>query len=210
MTCVVCYDNMDMLEYEDPKQSTETCFKLDCGHSFHTKCIINFLSKTEHECPTCNKIRPPEQKLEMEGLVYSLLKEIKHDPEVKDYTEEYKIAKSEYIEKITTLKKEIKEIIKTRSTELKILEHKNYLFESISKLKSIVKQKTIEKSNKHIAAYGFSTENRYCKITSFNRVFLGYNRDNYWAGWSLYRLQNPRLNFRLTNQNIRQEEKEEE
>lgn len=146
----------------------------------------------------------------MEGLVYSLLKEIKHDPEVKDYTEEYKIAKSEYIEKITTLKKEIKEIIKTRSTELKILEHKNYLFESISKLKSIVKQKTIEKSNKHIAAYGFSTENRYCKITSFNRVFLGYNRDNYWAGWSLYRLQNPRLNFRLTNQNIRQEEKEEE
>ena len=210
MTCVVCYDNMDMLEFNDPKQSTETCFKLGCGHSFHTQCIINFLSETNHECPSCNKYRSPEQKLEMEGVVYRLLKEIRQDPEVKDYIEEYKVAKSEYIEKITTLKKEIKEIIKTRTIELKIFEHKNYFFDCISKLKSVVKEKAIEKSNKHMAAYGFSTENRYCKITSFSRVFLGYNSNNYWGGWSLYRLQNPRLNFKLTNQIITQEEKEEE
>jgi len=38
MTCNICYENMDMLEYNDPNESTLTCFKLECGHSYHTKC----------------------------------------------------------------------------------------------------------------------------------------------------------------------------
>ena len=44
-----------MEEYQDEKESTETCFKLECHHAFHTKCIMECLLKSKSACPLCNK-----------------------------------------------------------------------------------------------------------------------------------------------------------
>ena len=190
MTCNICYENMDMLEYNDPNESTLTCFKLECGHSYHTKCIVNFLNNTSHKCPVCNKHKTNDDKLDLEGKVRKLLLEIAREPAIKSIKEEFNIAKKEYKESLFECKKAMMLLFKEQVTKLKILEKRSYFIECIRTLKNKVKEKEIEKTNKHFGAMVFSEE-FYRRSNRFETIFLG---QNYWV---LRRIKHPRLILRL-------------
>lgn len=190
MTCNICYENMDMIEYKDPNECTLTCFKLECGHSYHTKCIINFLNNTSHKCPVCNTYKTNDDKIELEGKIRKLLLEISKEPEIRSIKEEYNIAKQEYRESLFECKKAMILLFKEQVSKLKILEKRSYFLSCINTLKSKVKEKANEKTNKHIGAALFSYE-YFTRRTRFESVFLG---QNYWV---IRRMIHPRLFLRL-------------
>jgi len=194
MTCNICYENMDMVEFKDPNESTLTCFKLECGHAYHTKCLVNFLTHTQHKCPVCNKYKTNDDKLDLEGKIRKLLLEIAKEPEIRTIKEEYNIAKNEYKASLFECKKLMMALFKEQVAKLKILEKKSYFIDCIRALKNKVKEKAIEKSNKHFGAIVFSQES-YRRATRFESIFLGCNF------WIINRLKHPRLFLRLDSVN---------
>ena len=66
--CPICLEDMDMTSFNDSRLSTSTCYKLECGHSFHTKCIIGCLSIDRKKCPSCNDRKNPSTELTLQGL----------------------------------------------------------------------------------------------------------------------------------------------
>jgi len=81
-------------------------------------------------------------------------------------------------------------LFKEQVTKLKILEKRSYFIECIRTLKNKVKEKAIEKTNKHFGAMVFSEE-FYRRSNRFETIFLG---QNYWV---LRRIKHPRLILRL-------------
>jgi hypothetical protein len=152
MSCPICFDEMDMVEFKDQRAGTETCFKLECGHAFHTKCIIQVLSRTEHKCPSCNQHKTPEEKLELEGVLRKLLREVKNDDRVRIAKHEHLEATKEYKAAMSQLKKESTEWIKKRAAELKILEHKGYYLRSTAAVMNTALEVAQDKGPKFIAA----------------------------------------------------------
>lgn len=193
MTCAICWEDMDMTEFNDERESTETCFKLECRHSFHTKCIVQFLSRTRHACPSCNKIRSPENELATLGLAKNLLSDIRKDPEISHSIRECSNAFSCYNESLKILKKETINFIAEKKEELKIIENKNYVLECISHSKKIIKQKAVELGNKYIGALNY-------KAKSYDRPLLDsliYPRDLQGPYWKLWRLKHPRISVSI-------------
>lgn len=113
--CILCYENMDMMNYKDERQNTATCYKLDCGHAYHTACIIGCLTQMNRKCPQCNTEKDPSKELSKQGLAEKLLREIRNDEHVKPLVEEFKEIKEEYSESILQLKKDIREYAKKRA-----------------------------------------------------------------------------------------------
>ena len=81
--CAICFDEMDMKYYQDSRDQTPTCFKLECDHAYHTKCIVASLQKTQHKCPQCNSHKTPEQVLTMEGLITEVFDDVRKKSEFK-------------------------------------------------------------------------------------------------------------------------------
>ena len=79
--CSVCQSDMDMEEFNDQRESTETCLKLECGHAFHSRCIIAYMRRTDFDCIQCNRHRTPEVQLEEAGLCAQAIEAFKSDPE---------------------------------------------------------------------------------------------------------------------------------
>ena len=79
--CSVCQSDMDMEEFNDERESTETCLKLECGHAFHSRCIIAYMRRTDFDCIQCNRHRTPEARLEEAGLSAQAIEAFKNDPE---------------------------------------------------------------------------------------------------------------------------------
>lgn len=95
-TCCVCQDAMDMEDYNDERPSTETCFKLECGHAFHTRCIFQYLRETEYECLHCNVRRTPREEIELTGYIAQALEDLRADPEVRRLRREVEEAVAEF------------------------------------------------------------------------------------------------------------------
>ena len=136
MTCSVCLDAMDMIEFEDPRDKTETCFKLECGHAYHTACIIRFLSNSNHSCLHCNGQKTPGEELTIKGLREKLRREISRRPEIREIREEYNLAHIEYSSSVKALKSEISEYVKRRISETKLIEKRNYWQKTETTLKA--------------------------------------------------------------------------
>jgi hypothetical protein len=45
-TCSICLD---------PCHDLETCGRLDCGHSFHKRCITEWFGMKKNSCPNCRR-----------------------------------------------------------------------------------------------------------------------------------------------------------
>jgi hypothetical protein len=97
---------MDMEEFQDPRESTPTCVKLECHHAYHTKCAITYLKRTNFDCIMCNRHKEPLERLEEEQLALNTFAVVKRDPtyrelkrdalvKFKAYTEAKKLAKKE-------------------------------------------------------------------------------------------------------------------
>lgn len=87
-TCCVCQDDMDMEEFNDARATTDTCFKLECGHAYHTRCIFQYMRETEYECLHCNVRRTPREEIELTGLIAQTIEDLRGDPEIRRLREE--------------------------------------------------------------------------------------------------------------------------
>lgn len=142
--CSVCLDEMDMLEFNDPREKTDTCFKLNCGHAYHTACIIRYLSNSNHSCLHCNEIKTPTQELNIVGLAAKLKAKISRHPEVQFLKREMDEAYSEYSQSVKMMKAEVKEFIKKRIAETRIREKREYWQSAERAVKS--KQREVARS----------------------------------------------------------------
>lgn len=125
-TCAICFEEMDMNTFRDERQSTETCFKLECNHAFHTKCIVDCLQKTKHRCPSCNEDKSLEKVLTLEGLVLELVDEVKKVENVKLALQEYRNAKTELDESFKAFKEDVKKYAMQKKDEMLITEKYKY------------------------------------------------------------------------------------
>jgi len=193
MTCPICCDDMDMLDYKDERAGTETCFKLDCEHAFHTKCIVQFLTRTEHKCPSCNQHKTPEQQIERAGVIRNLLNEIKKDERVKIAKAEFISATTEYKSVIHQIKQEAREWAHARSKELQINKFKSYWLSSVTAVKTAAKEVAAEKGFKYTGALNADdrTNQRYGMKLAEQVIFGKTSSYNDW------RLKNPRIWARL-------------
>jgi hypothetical protein len=190
MTCPICWDDMDMKEFKDERQSTSTCFKLECQHSFHTSCIIDFLAKTHHTCPTCNQIRQPEKQLEIQGTAIKLIQEaMKNNKNVIEIRKETNTALNDYKAAVSKMRVDIKLYSEKYAVEHKLLEHKKYFNKCLSTLKATIREDLLKKGNKYVGAAAFKKD-RW--TTSIIDQYLIPDFKKYWKLW---KIQNPRVSF---------------
>ena len=181
--CPICFDEMDMLFYEDPNETTSTCFKLECGHAFHTKCIIKCLQTSDHRCPNCHEGKNFKEEMTREGILMNLIKDLKKDERTKEALKEYQEADKELRQTVKQLKEDTIEFSKKRKEELKYDEKHKYFVKSISNVKSTMKEVADEKGPMYRGL--FSPKNTYhLRNVKFERLVLGAYNHNF------YRLRN--------------------
>ena len=179
-----------MKEFKDEADGTETCHKLPCGHAFHTKCIIGFLTNTSKACPGCNKTRPPEKQLDVEGVIRETLLKVKRDPRVRLANEEFKTGKEEYKKALKQLEKECKEWLTKRAAELKIKEYRAYYWTSSRAVMASAREVAKEMGPRYSAA--INSDRRHAARIS-KKIIFGANP----PGYRDYRLRHPRIWIRL-------------
>jgi exonuclease VII large subunit len=151
-TCIVCMDDMDMEEFNDPRERTETCFKLACGHAYHTGCLVNFLQNTNHRCAHCNNYRAPEARNRMRGLVDGLLRELDRDPEMRALKAEYKEAEKELREATFALQEDVRQFIAERMDALAWKDKRAYAQKCERALKTHREAAAREKGPEYVGA----------------------------------------------------------
>ena len=188
MTCAICWDDMDMQEFKDSRESTTTCYKLECHHAFHTKCIIGCMSQSRLACPLCNTIKTPQQEMEHSGYARKLLCEILRSPDISELRNEFRESRIEYRNKLKVLKNDVQKFALQRSDELKIDDHRVYFLECLKAVRNIVKTKCKEHGNKYLGSYYFKKNNRF-DIPLIDRIVTG--EQIYWRYWR--NMTSPRL-----------------
>lgn len=192
--CILCYENMDMISYRDERENTSTCYKLDCGHAYHTACIIGCLTQMNRKCPQCNTEKDPSKELTKQGLAEKLLREIRNDEQVKPLINEFKEIKDEYSESIIQLKNDIREYAKKRADELCIPNKRKYIMTCLSKVQTTAKNVAKQKGSQYSGALKESkdTHRRWWRGTTFDQIFFGKQ-----TSYSIYRLKYPHLSLNL-------------
>lgn len=197
MTCSICFDDMDMKEYKDEQECTLTCFKLECGHAYHTKCIITLLTGSESKCPTCNSRTTPKKKLEHQAVVKKMLREVKLTQQVQVASLEYKAAKKEMEAVVKQMKADTIEWIQKRTEELKIKEIRDYFIQSMSNVRATVNTAARLKGQAYVGALeelksSVISRRRWGSMRPFEEYCFGQVRH-----WRLYRLKNPGIYVKL-------------
>ena len=195
MSCAICWSDMDMKDFEDPRASTETCYKLHCGHAYHTTCVIEFLTRTKHECPLCNKIRDPHTDVPFVGYVRKVLGEVFRIPEIALAKQELNITKEEYRAQLKVLAKDVKNFVKQRVQELKLNEYRTHYFKCQNHIKNMARTECTNLGNKYVGAFLFKKD-RYARHTIFDQFLSG--EQHYYR---LYRLRYPRLHCEVFMRN---------
>jgi hypothetical protein len=146
---------MDMRMWNDERESTPTCYKLDCGHAYHTKCIIECLKRSNLGCPNCNERKTPQEELTRKGLFLKAIREITKNPELRHIKEEYNESAKELTETRKQLKNDAIAFIKKRKQELMFDEKRAYFFKCIQTYKKQATKIAEKMSNMHLGATGF-------------------------------------------------------
>ena len=150
--CVICFEGMDMIPYQDEREQTETCIRLDCGHAYHTRCIVRCLSQMNQKCPNCNTTKSPSQEITRDGLARKLISEIKKEDDMKFLLHEYKEVREELQEAESQIRKDIKEFYTKRREELLIDEKRKYFMNCLARILSTAKTIAKTKGPQYIGA----------------------------------------------------------
>jgi len=191
MTCNICLDEMDMIDFRDTREGTSSCHKLECGHAFHTKCIVKFLTNTQHKCPACNLIKTPQDEMNRDGAIKLLIKEVLKEDPVKIAKHEYVQSRKEYIETYQTLAKEIKEYAQKRASELRLHEKLSYYKKTKSSFVATAKEVAIGMGPRFVGAV-YARKNKHDFRTMFENQVFGKKR------WNEWRIFSPRYNIYIS------------
>ncbi len=186
MTCMICHEEMDMEEFGDERDGTETCFKLGCGHSYHTRCVISFMERTKYKCVACNQEQAPEQKLELDGIIDGILREMRKNDEYRVAKHEYCEARKEYKEVVSKWRKRCDEFVRQCSSELKLPEHRSYYLSTKSNLKRITTEEARKKGTRYVGALNSKRGGYRYGHTVLEEFLFGQR-------WPEYSLLHPRL-----------------
>ena len=202
MTCPICYEDMDMREYQDEQQSTQTCFKLDCGHAYHTSCIIGFLTQTESKCPCCNNQKTVKKELTREATIKKLCQEVRNSERVKQCKEEFIEAQKEYKIVLKQLKNETTVWIRQRVQELNLSTIRSYFLQCIKACKTELWKVARLKGASHVGALqslvdqSYHRRNRYPRPGQMSVPTLLFNTNE---RRDTYRLSYPRFYLSYLN-----------
>lgn len=191
-TCAICLDDMDMKTFEDERNSTETCVKLECKHAFHTRCIITCLSTQDKQCPQCNSPKTFEEEVTSEGLMKMSVRRFKSQPQVKCLLQEMNIAKKEYCGNLKKLRQEVRKFVLEKVNELNMTAQRKYFIKCIRKMRKMVKEEATRLGPMYV---GILENDRGWRSryggSSVERMIYGCK------SWSLYRIKNPYLRMKL-------------
>lgn len=191
-TCAICLDDMDMKTFEDERNSTETCVKLDCKHAFHTRCIITCLSTQDKQCPQCNTPKTFEEEITSEGLMKMSVRRFKRQPQVKSLLQEMNIAKKEYCGNLKILRQEVRKFVLEKVKEFNMTAQRKYFIKCIRKMRKMVKDEATRLGPMYV---GILENDRGWRSryggSSVERMIYGCK------SWSLYRIKNPYLRMKL-------------
>ena len=183
---------MDMQSYQDERQNTTQAYKLDCGHAYHTSCIITCLTQMNRKCPQCNSHKDPSKELTKEALASKLIRELKRDDRVKPLMDEFKESYDEYSSTLCQFKKDLKKFVETHAQELYLEDKRKYMMKCISEIqtttKIIAKQRGVEYQGALVPA----RNREYWNGTSFEQVFFGRSMSR-----TIHRLKYPHLYLNL-------------
>ena len=191
-TCAICLDDMDMKTFEDERNSTETCVKLDCKHAFHTRCIITCLSTQDKQCPQCNTAKTIEDELTGQGLMKMTVRRFKQQPEVKYLLNELKTSKKEYTGLLKNLRDQTRKFIKEKVKELNINVHRKYFIKCLHKMRKMVKEEAVRLGPLYVGILESDRawRSRYGGST-VEKMLYGS------SSWTFWRLKNPKLRINL-------------
>lgn len=153
-----------MNSFEDEQDQTATCFKLECGHAYHTHCIVSCLQRTQHKCPQCNSHKTPENVLSMEGLISELFHEVRKKPDLRPDLAEFRESKKEIEEVIKQLKRDVKNYITTRKQELHFHQKRKRFIVSMRKVRTKFGKICKEKGPLYFGAYMNTPEWRRTRL----------------------------------------------
>jgi ribosomal protein S8 len=163
---------MDMNSYQDEHDSTSTCFKLECNHAFHTKCIVECLQKTRHKCPSCNQDKDLLTVLSKEGVILELVDEVKKVESVKLTLDEFRKSKGEISDSMKQFKNDIKTYAAQRKTELKLSEKYKYYMDCQQKVSKEANRVAKLKGGKYRAA--FEMRYKHVRTQCFEKGLFGF------------------------------------
>lgn len=155
---------MDMKYYQDSREQTSTCFKLDCDHAYHTRCIVACLQRTHHKCPQCNSHKNPEQILTMEGLITEVFDDVRKKQDLKTELAHYKTSKKELETVIKTIKQDLKEFAEKRKRELQFKEKKKQFGLSMRSVKLKFSKLCKEKGPLYAGAFSNTADWRRTRL----------------------------------------------
>jgi len=179
MTCAICWDTMDMREFQDPGESTSTCFKIECGHAFHTRCLVTCLTAGRHKCPLCNSDKPPEQELDHCGYARKMLQEIMICRDVVELRNELNEADHELKALAKVYRKKVEEYANELALEMKLSTHREYYLKCLNATRGLIRTKCREVGNRHLGAYYFKKSNY--DVPLVDKMLTHENR--YWRYW---------------------------
>lgn len=173
-----------MNSYEDDRDQTSTCFKLECDHAYHTRCIVTCLQRTQHKCPQCNSHKTPEKVLTMEGLITEVFDEVRKEKTFKQNLVEYRESRKDLDNTIKTLKNDVKEFVEKRKEELEISKKKSRYTSSMRSVRLKFGKLCREKGPLYSGAYSNTAEWRRTRL-----IFPGSR--------NMYRRKYPSLYIKL-------------
>jgi hypothetical protein len=193
--CPICLEDMDMIHFNDERESTPLCFKMNCGHAYHTKCIISCLSVEGKKCPQCNDKKSASQELSIEGLRAKYLREIKRDKDIQFLMNELTLSEQEYTDAKRQLKKDIQEFINKRKVELGMDVKREYVLECLKRIRNDSKVIAKEKGPEYVACLVPGDQRGYRRSwggTPFERHFFGRTKAYHFC-----RLKNTYIHLKI-------------
>ena len=157
-TCAVCQEAMDMQEFNDTREKTESCYKLECKHAYHTKCVIDFLKRTSFDCITCNRHKLPREEIRKEGIARQCLEDVHNSKKIRKLRRELKQLNTELRKSYNVQKRKITKIVKEIARESNIPKLRSKLKAKQQKIIKTVKKMMLKKSPQYAGSLYYLSE----------------------------------------------------
>ena len=150
--CILCYEPLSVPVFQENTNDDiivdGTSSRLQCGHAYHTTCLLRALQHRS-VCPLCNVIGQPQDnedwwnngRIALEGRCMEIMEKVKKDKEVREAMRTYKACvkdiagvKKEFVKRVKEFKtglrsemgvdEKVKSVLKAKATAVRIFTRK--------------------------------------------------------------------------------------